>query len=204
MEKTNIITEEFTITLQYRMTVDTETGEILKTELIKRSVDKENIKVVDAPKKKKSSKKEESNIPTLTLEENKYYLNSAAIELMGVSADDKIDIKYEKSGKEMRPIIGTDEIFGTKSGNRLTKSNSVAYRGSKQSELAKFGTNFEIVPHDSKEGLFILKGDKIQESNIGNEDIRLEEGDEDLPIDLNIEGVDDADITEIDSNFFVL
>ena len=44
MEKTNIITEEFTITLQYRMTVDTETGEILKTELIKRSVDKENIK----------------------------------------------------------------------------------------------------------------------------------------------------------------
>ena len=125
MEKNNIITEEFTITLQYRMTVDTETGEILKTELIKRSVDKENIKAVDAPKKKKSSKKEESNIPTLTLEENKYYLNSAAIELMGVSADDKIDIKYEKSGKEMRPIIGADEIFGTKSGNRLTKSNSV-------------------------------------------------------------------------------
>ena len=126
MEKTNIITEEFTITLQYRMTVDTETGEILKTELIKRSVDKENIKAVDAPKKKKSSKKEESNIPTLTLEENKYYLNSAAIELMGVSADDKIDIKYENG--DWSPLINlTDSELREKLKEYNETKNRVLY-----------------------------------------------------------------------------
>lgn len=126
------IVEEFTITLKYQVTVDTETGE-MTTKCIKRTIDKSNFEVSDAASKKasKKTKKEESIEPELTLEDNKYCLNSAAIELMDVTPNNKLDIKYEKNGNTMVPVIGTDEAFGTKGGNKLTKSNTVAYRGRK-------------------------------------------------------------------------
>lgn len=126
------IVEEFTITLKYQVTVDTETGE-MTTKCIKRTVDKANFEVSEAAPKKaaKKAKKEESSSPQLILEDNKYCLNSAAVMLMGVTPDDKLDIKYEKRGSTMVPVIGTDEAFKTKGGNKLTKSNTVACRGRK-------------------------------------------------------------------------
>lgn len=91
--------------------------------------------------------------------------------------------------------------------NKLTKSNTVACRGSKNSELAKHGSVFEIIPHDSKPGLFILKSDSMEESLEEDVEIKIEDVDEDLPLDTNIEDLiddKDANITEIDANFFVL
>lgn len=205
----NVITEEFTLTLQYAMKIDTETGELLETKLIKRSVDKSNFEVT-APKKKASKpKKEESTTPQLILEDNKYCLNTAAVELMQVGPDSKLDIKYEKRGKQMIPVIGTDEAFGTKGGNKLTKSNTVACRGSKNEELSKYGTEFTILAHDSKEGLFILSSGEIpipqdKEELNGDENIALED---ENPFDIDLaELVDDKDanVTEIDANFFKL
>ena len=203
----SVITEEFTLTLQYAMKIDTETGELLETKLINRSVDKSGVEA--APKKKASPKpkKDESATPQLILDENKYYLNAAAIELMQVSPDSKIDIKYEKGV----PVIGTDEAFGTKGGNKLTKNNTVAYRGAKNEELSKYGTEFTITPHTSKEGLFILTGDTTpnpSEELNGDENVALGEGDESpLALDIDLAGLvdeQDANITEIDANFFKL
>lgn len=123
------IIEEFTITLKYQVKVDTETGE-MTTKCLSRKVDKSNFEVVDAkPKKKSTSVKNESSEPKLILESNKYQLTQAAVDLMGVEPDDKIDIKYEKQGKNITPVIGSDETFGTKQGNKLTKSLTVACRG---------------------------------------------------------------------------
>lgn len=123
------IIEEFTITLKYQVKVDTETGE-MTTKCLSRKVDKSNFEVVDAkPKKKSTSVKNESSEPKLILENNKYQLTQAAVDLMGVEPDDKIDIKYEKQGKNITPVIGSDETFGTKQGNKLTKSLTVACRG---------------------------------------------------------------------------
>lgn len=202
----NIITEEFTITLQYVMKVNTETGEILETKLIKRSVDKANFEVTTPKKKASKSKKEESDTPQLVLEDNKYYLNTAAIELMKVEPGNRLDIKYEKRGNQMIPVIGTDIAFKTKGGNLLSKSNTVACRGNNHDELAKYGTEFTILAHDSKEGLFILNGGNVQLEELnGDENISIEE--EDLPVDIDLsELVDDQDanITEVDSNFFKL
>ena len=197
------ITEEFTITLKYQVKVDTETGE-MTTKCISRKVDKSNFEISESkPKRKIVTPKEESSNPTLVLEDNKYCLNQAAINLMGVNPDDKLDIKYEKQGKVMVPVIGTDEVFGTRSGCRLTKSHTVSCRGSKNTELAKFGTEFTIVPHSSKEGLFILtsKNNPVQEELDGDENIAL---DDSFDIDLSDLDNEDANITEIDSNFFKL
>lgn len=200
----NIITEEFTLTLQYVMKINTETGELLETKLIKRSVDKSNFEVITPKKKASKPKKEEVNTPQLILEDNKYCLNAAAVELMQVGPDSKLDIKYEKRGNQMIPVIGIDER-----GNKLTKSNTVAYRGSKNEELSKYGTEFTILAHDSKEGLFILSSGEIpisQEELNGDENIALEEDGEPLPLDIDLSDLDeqDANITEIDANFFKL
>ena len=201
-----IITEEFTLTLQYAMKINTDTGEILETKLIKRSIDKPETAI---PKKKASKpKKEEISTPQLILEDNKYCLNTAAIELMQVGPDSKLDIKYEKRGSTMVPVIGTDEVFKTKGGNKLTKSNTVACRGSKNEELSKYGHVFDIKPHDSKDGLFILVGDSTPEINLPkDENIAIDGSDEDLPLDIDLSALideKDANIEEIDSSFFKL
>lgn len=189
---------------KFELTVDTESGEFSVI-----SIDTGEIKTVSIPKKTtKKTKKEESTTPQLILEGNKYCLNSAAIELMRVTPDDKIDIKYEKRGKIMVPVIGTDEVFGTKGGNKLTKSNTVACRGSKNEELSKYGHVFEIKPHDSKDGLFILTGDSTPEvSSSKDENIAIDKSDEDLPLDVDLTALaddKDANIEEIDPSYFQL
>lgn len=175
--------------------VNTETGEA---------------KISKVSKKKKVVKKDESSTPKLILEDNKYSLNSAAVELLQVEPDDKLDIKYEKQGKNIIPVIGTDESFGTHGGNRLTKSFTVTFRGSKNEELAKYGIEFTLIPHDSKNGIFILKNEDseleqslntaVEKSVISNEEIEL-------PMDIDLQDLiddPDAEITEVDSSLFKL
>jgi hypothetical protein len=192
------IIEEFTITLKYQVKVDTETGE-MTTKCVSRKVDKSNFEVVES--KKKKTTKNESSEPKLILENNKYQLTQAAVDLMGVEPDDKIDIKYEKQGKDIIPVIGSDEIFGTKQGNRLTKSLTVACRGNKNEELAKFGSEFTLVPHPNKTGIFILS------TGIVNDEIEEPEEEEiDLP-DIDLQDLidnEDADITEVSASMFQL
>lgn len=103
------VSKEFSVT-------NVETGEVKSTKVVKKT---------------SKTKKEESTEPLLTLEENKYYLTPAAIELMQVEPGDKLDIKYEKQGRNSIPVIGSDEVWGTKSGNKLNKSLTVACRGRK-------------------------------------------------------------------------
>lgn len=203
----NTITEEFTITLKYHVIVDTETGE-MTTKCIKRTIDKSNFEVADSPKRStKKSKKEESSTPQVILEDNKLCFNSAAVSLMNIEAGNKIDIKYEEQNKVIRPIIATDEVFGTKGGNMFTKSNTLACRGSKHNELVKYGNIFEVVPHESKDGFFVLVGNITQKEVSGDENLILNESDDELPLDVDLNSLiedQDADITEINSDFFKL
>lgn len=60
---------------------------------------------------KKTVKKDENPNPTITLLDNKYVLNQAAVDLLGLEPDDKVDIKFEKRGKETIPVIGKDEAL---------------------------------------------------------------------------------------------
>ena len=109
---------------------DIETGEV---KLLNREVINDDIK----PKKKSSSSnKVDSNPePIVTLSDNKLILTKGAAEMLNVSPDDKVAVKYDKS---KLPIIGSDSNFGTQTGNRLTKSRTVSYRGDKYDRLIKF------------------------------------------------------------------
>lgn len=199
------IIEEFTVTLKYQVEVDAETGEV-NTKCISRKLDKSTGIESKTTKRTSKTKKNENSEPTLILEDNKYCLNQAAIELMNVSPDDKLDIKYEKRGTETIAVIGSDDSFGTHSGNRLTKSLTVACRGSKNQELSKYGTEFLIVPHETKDGIFILQNTKLEQA-LGNTIEKSDELEEiGLPdIDLqNLIDDKDATITEVNSSMFQL
>ena len=196
------IKETFILSLTYEMSVDTETGEVLETKLIDRSVNKP-VKAMKATASE--AVQDNDKEPKLYLEDNKCRLNSKAISLMGISPGDKLDIKYDDGKNGSVPIIGTDEAFGTKGGNKLTKSNTIACRGSKNEELSKYGKEFVLATHPSKAGLFVLTSEEVAvDQLVGDDNVNIDtpEG-----IDLNLEGLvddKDANVSSIDTNFFKL
>lgn len=196
------IKETFILSLTYEMSVDTETGEVLETKLIDRSVNKP-VKAMKATASE--AMQDNDKEPKLYLEDNKCRLNSKAISLMGISPGDKLDIKYDEGKNGSVPVIGTDEAFGTKGGNKLTKSNTIACRGSKNEELSKYGKEFVLAVHPSKAGLFVLTSEEVAvDQLVGDDNVNIDtpEG-----IDLNLEGLvddEDANVSSIDTNFFKL
>ena len=196
------VKETFILSLTYEMSVDTETGEVLETKLIDRSVNKP-VKAMKATANE--AVQDDEKEPKLYLEDNKCRLNSKAVSLMGISPGDKLDIKYDDGKNGSVPIIGTDEAFGTKGGNKLTKSNTIACRGSKNEELSKYGKEFVLATHPSKAGLFVLTSEEVAvDQLVGDDNVNIDtpEG-----IDLNLEGLvddEDANVSSIDTNFFKL
>lgn len=196
------VKETFILSLTYEMSVDTETGEVLETKLIDRSVNKP-VKAMKATASE--AVQDNDKEPKLYLEDNKCRLNSKAVSLMGISPGDKLDIKYDEGKNGSVPIIGTDEAFGTKGGNKLTKSNTIACRGSKNEELSKYGKEFVLAVHPSKAGLFILTSEEVAvDQLVGDDNVNVDtpEG-----IDLDLEGLvddKDANVSSIDTNFFKL
>lgn len=196
------VKETFILSLTYEMSVDTETGEVLETKLIDRSVNK-SVKAMKATANE--AVQDDDKEPKLYLEDNKCRLNSKAVSLMGISPGDKLDIKYDDGKNGSVPIIGTDEAFGTKGGNKLTKSNTIACRGSKNEELSKYGKEFVLAVHPSKAGLFVLTSEEVAvDQLVGDDNVNIDtpEG-----IDLNLEGLvddKDANVSSIDTNFFKL
>ena len=188
--------------LKFEFTYDTTTGEFSVVNTETGEVKSVTTKKTTTTRKKK----EESSEPQLILEENKYILNTAAKELLGVEEGDKIDIKYKTiKGGGSFPVIASDAVFGTKQGCKLSKNGSVSCRGSKNTELSNFGTVFSFEPYE-KEGQFKLIGDKIPvEQSKGDENVSVENVDEDLTFDTDLAGlIDDVDnkAEEIDSSFF--
>lgn len=142
-------------------------------------------------KKKSKSALPESDEPLVVLEDNKYILNQAAADLLGASPEDRIDIKYEKKGKLLKPVIGINEAFGTKGGNKLTNSLTVSCRGKANEALGAYGSKFTLVPHASKEGLFMMIGDSMpSEPEVLSDEINIDEIDdepkEDIPLDIEL------------------
>lgn len=107
----------------------------------------------DKPAKKKTktkTKDDGSTEPIVTLDDNKIILNSRAVEALGAQWEDKISIVYSNCDGLLRPIISLG------SGNKLTKSNTVACRGANRDKLAEFGTEFKLVSLDN--GTFMMDG----------------------------------------------
>lgn len=136
--------------------VDTETGEVTTQEATLGDF-KEAKKSTSKAKKPKDT----DPVAKLTLLEGKVQLNNAAVELTGYEPEMKIDIKFEKKGRITTPVM-----MPADSGNRLTKTYTISCRGSKHDNLAEYGDVFELLPYESKDGYFKLKGNVEKEDDI--------------------------------------
>lgn len=174
--------------------VNEQTGEITYIGKEEISVDTKATKSATKTSTKASAAKVDANPdPIITLDSNKLILTQGAVDLLQVCADCRVDIKYKKKDKKAVPIIGTDAAFGTKSGNKLTKSNTVSYRGAANEKLSACGTTFKLEPTEDK-GIYYLVGDKVQEENSVPDEII------DIENELDIESLDNINIDEDDKD----
>jgi len=182
---------------------DDETGEV---KVIDRKVINDDLPKAKKTSSKATKKADENPEPELILEDNKYVLNTAAVELLGVEADDRIDIKFEKKDKVRIPVIGCNTAFGTQGGNRLTKSNTVSYRGKNHDLLGEYGTIFSFKETD-KTGIFELIGDQPLPVEKEDDNIKIEDEEvEEIGRPEDLVGIVDGDATEanaedLDFNF---
>ena len=129
--------------------------------------------------------------PKATLLEGKIQLNNAAMELTGWEAEMKIDIRFNKEGKKITPIMLED----LSKGNRLTKTNTISCRGSKHDNLSEYGSVFDVVPYEGKEGWFKLIGDAPQKEDDTVEiPDEISNPDDEDNIDVDDSGIEAADI----------
>ena len=138
----NELTGEVTFIGKEEITVDTSTKKVAKT----------------------TKKVEENEEPLITLDPNKLILTTGAVQMLDICPDCRVDIKYKKRDKISVPVIGTDTTFGTKGGNKLTKANTISFRGSANEKLAEFGSTFKLEPSEDP-GIFYLIGDKIKQED---------------------------------------
>jgi len=132
----------------------------------------------------------------ITREDNKLVLNNKCAATLEVKAEDRLVIKYEKIGKKRSPIIGTDLSFDEEgSGNKVTKTNTVTYRGKANTVLAEYGTTFRL--EEYKPGIWKLISDDIAPQD----DNEAEEMAEQVEAELYTK---DDDTTEIDELTFKL
>lgn len=131
--------------------VNQETGELFTREATLGDFKEVTKKATTRTKKIKDDGDPVSKIILL---DNKIQFNKAAIDLTGFEPEMKIDIKFEKKGRIVTPVLCQD----SKTGNRLTKTYTISFRGSRHDNLAEHGDIFELIPYPDKEGYFKLKG----------------------------------------------
>jgi hypothetical protein len=143
--------------------------------------------------------------PKIVLEDNKYMLNEVAASLMGVSPEDRLAIRYKKIDKVLFPVIGKQEAFNIKSGNRVTKGLTVSCRGAGNEELAKYGSVFTVTPMKGSSDLFVLIGDTDAPNQEDSEiDTTQEEEAPEEDLTLENDTIDNNDSFEISDDSFNL
>lgn len=81
----------------------------------------------------------------ILLTSNKLIFSKKALSLMSATSGDRIAINYAQHEGQTFPVIGKSEYFSDPdSGNKLTKSNSILFKGIQNDMLKQFGTKFEL------------------------------------------------------------
>ena len=81
---------------------------------------------------------------------------------------------YTVSPEETFPVIGKSELFtDSNGGNRLTKSNTVSFRGTQREILLEYGKSFKLEPFKSYFKMVKLE-EESDNDNLGDEELDLE------------------------------
>lgn len=111
----------------------------------------------------------------VTLADNKLVLSKSAQLLLGVIPNDRITVSYYTvSPEETFPVIGKSELFtDSNGGNRLTKSNTVSFRGTQREILLEYGKSFKLEPFKSYFKMVKLE-EESDNDNLEDEELDLE------------------------------
>lgn len=90
----------------------------------------------------------------LSFQDTKLILSSELIEKLNASPGDKIDISFIDINEVLYPAVSKSD-----NGNKLSKTNSIVFKGKKNQLLKSLGTEFIINEEKSTEDLIILKGE---------------------------------------------
>ena len=117
-----------------------------------------------------SNIKYNQNLATIKVENNRLVLSSEAVKAHNAIVGDRIAINYWNINKETTfPLIGKSELFSDPTnGNKLTKSNTVSYRGTQNKILKEYGSLFKLVPFKTYFKLELINEDTLNKetSNI--------------------------------------
>ena len=79
----------------------------------------------------------------IIVKDNKIILSSEIIDALGANPGDRIVIEYTEYENTILPIILISD-----GGNKLTKSNTVSFRGKANNNLSAYGTKFDYFQKD--------------------------------------------------------
>ena len=80
---------------------------------------------------------------------NTLLLTKSTIELLECTYGDKISIQYAHVDNSFIPVIGKASVFADEeTGNKLTKKNTVSFRGVQKSTLLNYGSKFYVEEFD--------------------------------------------------------
>ena len=110
----------------------------------------------------------------IKIEDNKLILTQDVINLLNVFPGERITVNYYTvSPEETFPVIGKSELFTDESGGcKLTKSNTVSFKGNQRQTLLEYGDFFTIEPF--KKWFKMIPINRIEDNDIlVNEEIDL-------------------------------
>lgn len=169
--------------------LDETTGELITREAT--LGDFKEVKASSSGTTRSRKPKDDDPVAKILLLDNKLQFNAAAVALTGYEPEEKYDVVFEKKGRTITPVIKNDPSKG----NRLTKTYTISFRGSRHDNLAEYGDVFELIPYDDHDGWFKLKGNAPEKEDdiidvpeeISNEDEldNFDVDDENFSFDLN-------------------
>lgn len=100
---------------------------------------------------------------TVELSSNRLILSKDCVTLLNITAGERLSIMYYQIDNQTTiPLIGKSSCFTDENdGNRLTKSNTVSFRGQQNEVLKLYGNFFYL--EDFKNGVYKLISVKTEE-----------------------------------------
>lgn len=117
------------------------------------------------------------NIPIIEIGDKKLILSLKVLEILDAKPGERLSINYiQKNNEETFPVIGKSEIFADpENGQKITKSNTISFRGNQRKMLEQFGNLFllEIYTDHMYKMISIEENDLIEINSELEEEINI-------------------------------
>ena len=124
--------------------------------------------------------------PIIEVGENKLIISPEAAALIGATAGDRISTAYSQKSNEV--TIGKSEMFADKdAGNKLTKSNTVSFKGKQRTMLLQYGSIFKLEQSTRDQVYDLIAVTEDSSTELASEELKEE------TLDLDITNFEELD-----------